>query len=233
MRVLAIGAHPDDCEMYCGGTLAKYAKTGNDVFMVSVTNGEIGSQTLPPEEISAIRHEEGKAAAAVIGAEYIWMGYQDQRFLIDNDVRMSFIDLFRYVKPDVVIGHYPDHYSADHTLVGQIANDIAHLPTAPNIKSKYPCIHKAPVHYFMDSPAGMGFIPEEYVDITEYVQLKREMLLCHKTQDDWLKYHCGQSIINEAEIVGQFRGLQVNVPYAEGFIKVKAWPRSIAGTLLP
>ena len=201
--------------------------------MVSVTNGEIGSETLPPDEISAIRKKEGEAAAKVIGAEYIWMGFQDQRFLIDNDVRVAFIDLFRYVNPDVTISHFPDDFSGDHRLVGRIANDIALLPMAPNIKTKNECIHKRPVHFFADSAMNIGFQPDEYVDITEEIDAKRQMLLCHKTQDDWTKYHCGSSIVDNEEIISRFRGLQVNVRHAEAFLKVKVFPRFPYGEVLP
>lgn len=234
MNILAVGAHPDDVEMYCGGTLAKYAAKGHKVVMVTVTNGEIGSRDLPPEEISKIRKKEGEAAAQVIGAEYVWMGYRDQQFIITPEARLDFVDLLRKYQPDVIITHYNDYlFSADHTLTGQIVNDVSLLITAPNVKTRLPHIEKTPIMYFMDTPAGVGFEPEEYVDITDYVEIKRKMILCHKTQDSWLKYHCGGSVIDESEIVGKFRGLQSGVTYAESFIRVKAWPRGITGTLLP
>jgi LmbE family N-acetylglucosaminyl deacetylase len=85
MKILAIGAHPDDVEIFCGGTIAKYAAKGHEIVMVSVTNGEIGSKELSCEEIIKIRRKEGEAAAKVIGAEYVWMGYRDQQFMITND----------------------------------------------------------------------------------------------------------------------------------------------------
>ena len=75
VKILAIVAHPYDIEMFCGGTLAKYTAKGHEIVMVTVTNGEIGSKELSCEEISKIRRKEGEAAAKVIGAEYVWMGY--------------------------------------------------------------------------------------------------------------------------------------------------------------
>ena len=75
MRVLAVGAHPDDLEILCSGTLAKYAKQGHHVTMAVATNGEVGSMTLPNEEIAAVRKAEAAASAAVIGADFVWMGY--------------------------------------------------------------------------------------------------------------------------------------------------------------
>ncbi|MBQ7224838.1 MAG: PIG-L family deacetylase [Clostridia bacterium] len=73
MNILAIGAHPDDIENSCGGTLAKYAKLGHKVFTATATNGNVGSSTLSMEEIARVRKEEARRAAAHIGAEYIWL----------------------------------------------------------------------------------------------------------------------------------------------------------------
>ncbi|MHA1304979.1 MAG: PIG-L deacetylase family protein [Candidatus Heimdallarchaeaceae archaeon] len=234
MKVLAIGAHPDDVEIFCGGTIAKYAAKGHEIVMVSVTNGEIGSKELSCEEIIKIRRKEGEAAAKVIGAEYVWMGYRDQQFMITNDARLDFINLMRRVKPDVIITHYPDYvFSADHTLVGQIVSDVSLNILPPNIKTKYPYVEKAPIIYFMDSPAGIGFEPEEYVDISDNVETKRKMIKCHESQEMWVKYHCGSSLLEEAEVVSRFRGLQINVAHAEAYIRLKGFGRGIAGTLLP
>ena len=69
MNILAIGAHPDDVEESCGGTLARYVKMGHKVFTATATNGNIGSATLPMDEIAAIRKEEARRSAALIGAD--------------------------------------------------------------------------------------------------------------------------------------------------------------------
>jgi len=95
MRVLAVGAHPDDLEMLCGGTLAKYTQQGHQVTMAVATNGEVGSMTLPKEEIAAVRKAEAEAAAAVIGADFVWMGYPDEFLFSREDTRLAFINLMR------------------------------------------------------------------------------------------------------------------------------------------
>ena len=77
MNVLAIGCHPDDLEINCGGTLAKCVKRGDKVTMVTLANGSAGHKVYTKEEIVAIRLEEAKKAAAVIGAEYICLGLDD------------------------------------------------------------------------------------------------------------------------------------------------------------
>jgi LmbE family N-acetylglucosaminyl deacetylase len=107
MRVLAIGAHPDDLEFLCGGTLAKYAQQGHHVTMAVVTNGEVGSATLPKEEIAAIRKEEASAAASVIGADFFWMDFPDEFLFKTEQSRLAFINVIRRARPDVIITHAP------------------------------------------------------------------------------------------------------------------------------
>jgi LmbE family N-acetylglucosaminyl deacetylase len=82
LNILAIGAHPDDVESMPGGTLAKYARAGHKVFTATATNGNIGSAALPMEEIAKIRKEEARKAAALIGAEYVCLDYDDEMFYV-------------------------------------------------------------------------------------------------------------------------------------------------------
>ena len=235
MNVLAICAHPDDAEVWCGGTLAKYAKRGDKVTIVVVTNGEVGSQTLPKEEIAEIRRQESIAAAEVIGADMIWLGFRDE-FLIDTEVtRLAFIEAMRSSKAEVILTHFPaDLYNPDHTITGQVANDVAIMTTIPNIVTQSPPLAKIPVVYFMETLAGLGFQPEEYVDITDSFELKQEMLRQHESQvGDWLKDQYGSNAMEMIEVIARFRGIQSGVRYAEGFIRAKAYPRNITGSLLP
>lgn len=89
MNILAIGAHPDDIETSCGGTLAKYAKIDHKVFTATATNGNVGSATLPMDEIAKIRKEEARRAAEIIGAEYICLDYDDEMFFEDKVRQIS------------------------------------------------------------------------------------------------------------------------------------------------
>src|SRR5690606_8505924 len=83
MRVLSFSPHPDDTEAYCGGTLAKYAAMGHAVGIVTMTRGDVGSPALSRDEIAAVREQEARNAAALIGAELFWLGYDDE-FLYDT-----------------------------------------------------------------------------------------------------------------------------------------------------
>ncbi|MEF3305613.1 PIG-L deacetylase family protein [Paenibacillus sp. GYB003] len=235
MNVLTICAHPDDAEILCGGTLARYAESGAHVTIAIATNGEVGSSTLPKTEIADIRRAEALEAAAVIGAELIWMGFRDEFLFDTEETRLAFIDAMRRSQADVVLTHWPDDlYNPDHTVTGRIANDVAIMTTVPNIVTPHPPINRIPVVYFMDSMAGIGFQPEEYVDITHMFEKKRRMLSAHASQTgSWLKDQYDSSALEMIEIWSRFRGLQCGVRYAEGFVRAKAYPRNAAGSLLP
>lgn len=235
MRVLACCAHPDDAELLAGGTLAKYAARGDEVFIAIVTNGEVGHPTMKKEQIAEVRHEEAMRAATIIGATLYWLGFPDE-FLYDREeTRLAFIDTIRRCRPDVVLTHWPgDLYNPDHTTTGQLINDVAIMTTVPNIVTDAPPCEKIPVVYFMDSMAGVGFVPEEYVDISATLDTKQKMLAEHRSQvSDWLKDQYDVSMAEMVTISAQYRGIQAGVRYAEGFIRAKAWPRGVTGTLLP
>src|ERR1700691_928688 len=100
MNVLFVGAHPDDIEIFCGGTAALYARQGHNVFFCVSTNGNVGSATLPPKEIAAIRHKEALNGAAVIGATLIWLDFDDEFLFDTRESRLAFIEAFRQAKPE-------------------------------------------------------------------------------------------------------------------------------------
>lgn len=235
MKVLAVCAHPDDAEILVGGTLAKYRQRGDDVFIAITTNGEVGHPTLPKAEIADIRKKEATRAAERIGAQLFWMGYPDE-FLYDREeTRLALINVIRKCRPDVILTHWPgDLYNPDHTVTGQMTNDVAIMTTVPNIVTEAPPCEKIPVVYFMDSVAGVGFVPEEYVDISQHLEDKLNMLAEHKSQvGDWLNDQYAISMSEMVITCAKYRGIQSGVLYAEGFIRAKAWPRGVTGTLLP
>ena len=138
MRVLAIGAHPDDLEMLCAGTLAKYAARGDHITMAVATNGEVGSPTLTKEEIAETRKAEAMAAADVIGAELVWMNHPDEFLFSNEHTRLHFLNVVRQSRPDVILTHAPSDYHPDHRATGQIVWDIRVMTTVPNIKTQAP-----------------------------------------------------------------------------------------------
>lgn len=222
MNILAIGAHPDDIETSCGGTLAKYVKMGHKVFTATATNGNIGSSTLSMEEIAAIRKEEARRAAAHIGAEYICLDYDDEMFFEDKAARYAFIDLVRYCKADIILTHNPEDYNPDHELTSKIINDIAVMIPVEKIKTKSPAYDKIPIIAYFEPVNGLGFVPTEYVDITDTMEIKMAMCREHKSQVSWMQDNykdtmADNDFFEDYYTIARYRGIQCGVKYAEGF----------------
>ena len=234
MRVLAIGAHPDDLELQCAGTLAKYARRGDHVTMAVAMSGDCGSATLPKKEIAAIRGAEARASAAVIGADFrVMQGYSDGFLFSTEPTRLDFLNVIRQARPDVILTHSPNDYHPDHRIVSQIVCDVRIMITVPNIKTETPVGDTLPEIYFFDTMAGVDFVPQHYVDISSTFDVKKKMLSCHKSQSLWLEEQYKMTYLDFIDCVGRFRGLQCGVQYAECFQASPIWPRRATGILLP
>lgn len=233
MRVLGVGAHPDDLEILAGGTLAKYRARGDEVVMCHATWGDKGHMIIPSDELARIRSRESKAAAAVIGAENVELGLFDMMIHDTEDTRMQFIDMLRAARPDVVITHHPEDYHTDHKAVSAIMLEASFSATVPHVKTEHEALHKMPIVYFMDTLAGVNFQPTDYVDITPFIESKKEMLSKHESQLVWLKDHDGIDVMDMLLTSAKYRGYQCSVPFAEGFVRYQVWGRNIPGSLLP
>jgi len=233
MRVLAIGAHPDDLEILCGGTLARFAGRGDPVTMLVMSDGSAGHAQIAAPELAAIREREARAAAAVIGAELVWLGLPDEFVFNDEPTRRRLLDAIRAARPDLILTHAPVDYHPDHVATHRAVFDASFVMGLPNVQTPSPP-HPgvAPLFYF-DTLAGQGFLPTEYVDISETFAVKREMLRQHASQVEWLQYHDGIDIVAFMETVARFRGLQCGAEYAEGFQHADVWPRVRTARLLP
>ncbi|MFA7019659.1 MAG: PIG-L family deacetylase [Sphaerochaetaceae bacterium] len=234
MNVLIFGAHPDDIESFCGGTALRYAQMGANLYFCVATNGNVGSPTLSKEETAILRRGEAQAAADMIGAQLIWLGFDDE-FLLDSvETRHAFINAMRIADPDVVISPCRTDYNPDHSITGYIVDECLHMAGVPNIETEAPPTKKPIPHlYFMDTPAGVGFEPELYVDITSVFEKKVELLACHKSQNAWMKKLFNYEMDAFLEIPARYRGLQAGVPMAEGFIPSYRWGRTFIKHYLP
>jgi len=232
MNVLAVGAHPDDIEILCGGTLAKYAQAGHRVTMITIANGDMGSTTLPPPQIAAIRRKESEAAAAIIGAAFVCLDVGDVKVMPDLETRARLTAEVRRARPDLILTHAPNDYMHDHRNTSALVLDASFDATIPNIKSDAEPIPLVPI-YFMDTIAGVDFEPTEYVDITQHFQTKRHLLAAHESQVAWIAAHDQADLMETMEILSRFRGLQAGVPYAEAFRPHAVWGRLRPARLLP
>ena len=233
MNVLAIGAHPDDIEFLCAGTLALYAARGHRVSMAIATNGTVGSPTLSRAEIAAVRHAEQQASCAIIGAELIWMDFDDEWLFDDRPTRTVFLDAVRRAQPDVMFVHAPTDSHPDHRIAGRIAEDCR-IPAAVRlVETLLPHAPKIPHVFHMDTIGGIEFEPEAYVDISSVIETKRKMLACHASQDAWLQAIYDMPAVTMLERASSQRGIVAGCRFAEGFREVKTYPRTGSQALLP
>jgi LmbE family N-acetylglucosaminyl deacetylase len=161
------------------------------------------------------------------------MDYPDEFLFDDEGTRRAFIDMVRKANPDVIFAHYPSDYHPDHNTSGCIVRDLKVMTSVPNIETPTAPMDHIPEIFFMDTIAGVGFEPEEYVDISETIELKKQMLACHVSQSAWLERQYGMTYIEFMDVVNRFRGIQIGVKYAEAFRFCRSWPSGIGRNLLP
>ena len=231
--VLAVGAHPDDIEIFCAGTLAKYAQQGVKVSIAIATDGSAGHMIIPPKELAVTRHREAEKAAKIIGADFYWMGFGDEYLFEDIETRLRFVELIRKAKPDVILTHPPEDYHPDHRAVSRLMFDASFESSLKNVTTESPFHPGVQPLYYFDTVSGTNFQPTEYVDITDTFKLKKDMLSCHESQIQWLKDHDNVDLFNQMEILVRGRGYQSGVTFAEAFRQEPVWPRFRTYRILP
>ncbi len=234
MRVLAIGCHPDDVEIACSGTLAKCVKRGDTVIVCHASSGNLGHVVIPPDELKVIRANEAKRAGSMAGIEVIYGGFDDLEIYDNNkEARDKMVDIIRYADPDVIITHDPDDYMPDHTAVSRLVFDASFTATLPNYPTKINKTAKLVPIYYMDTLAGVNFNPTEFVDITDEIDLKLNMLECHESQLVWMREHDNIDFADMVKTCSRCRGYQCGAKYAEGFRQCQVYLKGTTKRLLP
>jgi LmbE family N-acetylglucosaminyl deacetylase len=190
-EVLAIGAHPDDIELGCGGTLLAHSAAGDSVTMLVLTGGESGPGT-------SNRHAEQRAAAATLGASLRWGGLVDCTLTADAATVRLVEQVIAETRADVVYVHAPDDSHQDHRAAA-----AATLSAARRMSRV--------LHY--QSPSTLGFAPTVYVDVTAYLSGKVAALKAHESQVEL------SAMVEPDAVVASARhwGAQARIGYAEAF----------------
>lgn len=194
INVIAIGAHPDDCDNRAGGVAAKYAALGHRVRFVAVTNGDAGHQTEGGGALAKRRRAEAEEAGRRIGIEYVVLDNHDGELLPTLQVREQIIRQMREVNADLVLAPRPNDYHPDHRYTGILVQDAAYMVTVPNIRPDTPALRKNPVFmYFQDGfQRPTPFRPDVAVAIDDVIEKKYDMLDAHVSQMyEWLPWHAG------------------------------------------
>jgi N-acetylglucosamine malate deacetylase 1 len=233
MNIVAIGAHQDDIEVSCLGTLILYRELHDaSITHVTISTGELGGQAhpdLPLSEIAAIRSSEAQAVAGALGARYVCLDQPDM-YVRDTDLaRDRLTEVLREARADLVLAPPPVDYHLDHVAVSQLAFHATLAASHRSLARGRQPLPRTPALYYVDTVAGLGWEPSVYVDITPVFARKCELLALHSSQMEATREVGGWDLVRYVEIENGFRGLQSGVAYAEAFTPARAWPRLHAG----
>jgi LmbE family N-acetylglucosaminyl deacetylase len=218
MNILALGAHPDDIEFCCTGTLLKYKAAGHKIFVALTTSGNIGSNVIEGrEKIAATREAEQLEAAKVYGAEVRFLRFNDEGLVDSEQVRRAILNAMRWANPDVILTNFPGDMSTDHNVTGTLVGRMMLSLPGKNVPADEPPITKTPSLFYWDTGAGLHFEPEAYVDVSDTMEKKLESLAKHKSQFAWMDTFQSVTLTEHCRLLGAFRGLAIGRPYAEGF----------------
>jgi LmbE family N-acetylglucosaminyl deacetylase len=195
IRVIAFGAHPDDCDIRAAGTAALFAKMGYAVKFVSVTNGDAGHQSMSGAALAKRREAEAKESARRLGIEYEVLHNHDGELLPTLEVRKEIIRQIRRWNADVVLAPRPNDYHPDHRYTGVLVQDAAYMVVVPAVTPEVPALRKNPVFlYYEDNfQRPNPFRPDIAVDIDSVIDKKTDALDSHVSQFyEWLPWVDGK-----------------------------------------
>ncbi len=200
MNILAIGAHPDDIEFGCGGTLLKYIRKGHNVYLLVMTEGHKGGQ-------AKLRRMEQKSAAAILKPqEVIWGTYRDTELSPKmNEMVQDIEAILERVQPHFTFVNYDEDTHQDHRALAKAA--ISATRYVKNV-------------LLYEGPTSQNFSPTVFVDIRETLEEKMQVLLAHQSQVTKTNIE-GLSIVDISRSTAVFRGISGRVQYAEGFMPLR------------
>lgn len=225
---MAIVAHPDDIEFMMAGTLALLGQAGYELHLMNVANGCGGSLTEPAERIAAIRLEEARAAAAILGATHHPPIANDLEVFYDETLLRKVGAVVREVAPTILLTHPPRDYMEDHMNSGRLALTAAFArgvpnfvtdPVRPAISGEVTVYHALPVG--LKQPTGEPVFVSHFVNIESVLPLKRQALAAHASQKEWLDGTQGMdSYLDTMEEMSREMGdMSDTFAIAEGFTR--------------
>ncbi|MBO5879477.1 MAG: PIG-L family deacetylase [Clostridia bacterium] len=193
LKVLMIGAHPDDNDICGGGLALKYASAGHSVRFLSVCNGCGGHHVQKPADIAARRYKETQEVAKLAGIEYDVWDIPDCEVIADLETRKKLICYIREYNPDIIFTHKTNDYHADHRNTALLVQDASYLLIVPNLcPEAAPMIEMPVIMYFRNRFKNPPFVPDMIVDIDDVIDKKYLLWNCHTSQFyEWLPYTDG------------------------------------------
>jgi LmbE family N-acetylglucosaminyl deacetylase len=218
--VLAVYAHPDDADVGCGGTLARWAKAGSAVHLIICTDGGKGTMdpTVKPKVLVAQRADELGESSALIGLTSVAnLGFPDGELTDAEDFRRTLVERVRALRPDVACGHDPSAFffgqsyfnHRDHRIAGTALLDA--VSPAAALPLYFP--DAGPPHQVGTVLLSGTLEPDEWVDVSDTIETKAAAVECHRTQFSEPGGWAGEAVRRRAEEEGRRAGTR----YAEGF----------------
>jgi len=195
MKILGIGAHPDDLEFGCGGTFSKFSAKGHALHLLVMTRGSVGGDP-------GRRQAEQEKSARMLKARLHWGGFEDTCVPLTRELIRAVEARIEAVKPDVVFVNHAFDTHQDHRNVSRAVETAARY--TKNL-------------LFYEVPTTMDFNPGVFVDIGPVIARKVALLKCHNSQVYKTRVK-NLSIVESAKAAAMFRGYQDRVKYAEGFM---------------
>ena len=200
MKILAIGAHPDDIEVGCAGTLAKYVQAGHDIYLLVMTEGHMGGKRVVRKK------EQMKSAKILNPRELIWGGCEDTLLSLHMNKMVHGIEaVLKKVNPDFIFVQHEDDTHQDHRSLAKAT--ISATRYVRNV-------------LFYEGPTTQNFSPTVFVDIKETIDTKFATLLAHRSQVQKTNIE-GLSITDIVRSTAVFRGIQGRVQFAEAFVPLR------------
>jgi bacillithiol biosynthesis deacetylase BshB1 len=220
MKLTALVAHPDDADIFCGGTIAKHADRGDDVTVVHMTRGEYGGFDATEAEVAAVREREAEASGATLGADVEFLDFRDGRITYSLEHRLAVVDAIRKHEPDLILTHFRDDMHPDHRATSRLVTDAYYMASLPMAETDHPP-HDPVNVYFFGKPTS-SFEPSVHVDITGYQGVKEEAIDCHESQVEFLEAHGGidaefENLVEGVRAEARALGKRTGVEFAEGF----------------
>lgn len=200
IKILAIGPHPDDIEFGCGGTLLRYGRAGNEIHQLILTDGCVGGDP------ATRKREQEKASQALNAKQVYWGGYHDTELEDGRQLIRSIEDVVRAIAPEIILVNFPEDSHQDHRATARAA-----IAATRNVKEVL----------FYESPTSMNFEPDIFVDITDILEEKIQLLELHASQAGKTSIE-NLKITEIAKAYATFRGVQGRVKHAEGFRGLRA-----------
>lgn len=190
-HIMAIGAHIGDAELTCGKTLAKHAKLGDIITTVAITAGERGNPpSIPVPEFRQHNIDCAGEFAAMLGGQFILVGYRDGEVPDNEQIRLEVCDIIRREKPDIILTHWTDSLHKDHSTTSRVVNDAIFYAALADIRREHPAHWAQGPYYAENWEDANGFVPYIFVDVTEGYDLWYEAVqkLWLTNNSPWFKY---------------------------------------------